>query len=267
MVDATSQGIRFDDGAAYERYMGTWSRLAGASFLDWLAPAKGSCWLDVGCGNGAFTEMIVDRCAPASVDGIDPSEAQLAHARTRLATRGARFRVGDAMSLPFGDDTFDAAVMPLVIFFVPDPRKGVAEMARVVRGGGTVSAYAWDMEGSGFPYDAVLAEMRGLGLPVPMPPSVSASRLDSLRSLWTGAGFEAIVTHEITVQRTFVDFADYWATVLCAPSVGAKLSAMTDSEVTPLRTRVRARLPEDGAGHIACSARANAIRGRVRGTR
>src|SRR5215218_4461505 len=65
--------IRFDDGAAYERYMGKWSQLAGETFLDWLAPNSGLRWLDVGCGNGAFTEMLVERCAPASVHGIDPS--------------------------------------------------------------------------------------------------------------------------------------------------------------------------------------------------
>jgi ubiquinone/menaquinone biosynthesis C-methylase UbiE len=75
--------IRFDDGAAYERYMGKWSQLAGEIFLDWLAPKPGLRWLDVGCGNGAFTEMLVERCAPASVQGIDPSEGQLAFARTR----------------------------------------------------------------------------------------------------------------------------------------------------------------------------------------
>jgi ubiquinone/menaquinone biosynthesis C-methylase UbiE len=56
--------IRFDDGAAYERYMGTWSQLAGDAFIDWLAPPAGLRWLDVGCGNGAFTEMLVARCAP-----------------------------------------------------------------------------------------------------------------------------------------------------------------------------------------------------------
>lgn len=67
--------IRFDDGAAYERYMGEWSRLAGETFLDWLAPQTGLRWLDVGCGNGAFTEMLVGRCAPLSVHGVDPSEA------------------------------------------------------------------------------------------------------------------------------------------------------------------------------------------------
>src|SRR3712207_3794143 len=127
--------------------MGEWSRLAGETFLEWLTPESGLRWLDVGCGNGAFTEMLAGRCAPASVHGVDPSEAQLAFARARPAARLAEFRRGDAMALPFTDDTFDAAVMPLVIFFVPEPARGVAEMARVVRPGGTVSAYAWDMEG------------------------------------------------------------------------------------------------------------------------
>src|SRR3954468_16199653 len=137
--------IRFADGAGYEPYMGAWSRLVGDTFLDWLAPEPGLRWLDVGCGNGAFTEMIVDRCAPASVDGVDPAEGQLAFARTRPAARLAKFHHGDAMSLPFPDHSFDVAVMPLVIFFVPDPAVGVAEMARVVSRGGVVAAYGWDM--------------------------------------------------------------------------------------------------------------------------
>ena len=88
--------IRFEDGAAYERMMGTWSRLAGAIFLDWLAPRSGLRWIDVGCGNGAFTELLVERCAPTEVQGIDPSEAQLAFARSRPAARIAEFRQGDA---------------------------------------------------------------------------------------------------------------------------------------------------------------------------
>src|SRR5947199_9532930 len=88
---ATNQ-IRFDDGAAYERYMGKWSQLAGETFLEWLTPKPGLRWLDVGCGNGAFTEMIVRRCEPKSVDGIDPSEAQLAYARTRKAWSVTQFR-------------------------------------------------------------------------------------------------------------------------------------------------------------------------------
>ncbi len=86
--------IRFDDGAAYERMMGVWSRSVGEIFLDWLAPAPGLRWIDVGCGNGAFTELLVERCAPADVQGVDPSQEQLAFARTRPAARLAKFNLG-----------------------------------------------------------------------------------------------------------------------------------------------------------------------------
>src|SRR6202166_5015830 len=194
--------------------MGAWSQLAGGTFLDWLAPPSGLRWLDVGCGNGAFTEMIIDRCAPASVEGIDPSEAQLAFARTRLGSRGAHLGQGDAMALPYPDDTFDAAVMPLVIFFVPDPARGVAEMARVVCPGGLITAYAWDMFGGGFPYEALQVEMRGMGVTVAVPPSPDASRIDAMRDLWTSEGLDAAQTREIIVQRTFADFDEYWTTIL-----------------------------------------------------
>ena len=117
------QQIRFDDGDAYERAMGVWSRSAGEVFLDWLAPGKSLRWLDVGCGSGAFTELIVQRCAPAEAQGIDPSEEQLAFARKRPAASVARFQQGDAMALPYANDSFDAAAMALVLFFVPETRQ------------------------------------------------------------------------------------------------------------------------------------------------
>jgi len=255
--------IRFDDGAAYERYMGKWSQLAGKAFIDWLAPKSGLRWLDVGCGSGAFTEMLVERCMPVSVHGIDPSEGQLAYARSRPASRVAQYHLGDAMAQPFPDDTFDAAVMPLVIYFVPDPAKGVSETARVVCPGGIVTDYAWDMLGGGFPYEALQVEMRGLGVEVPVPPSPDASRLDAMRSLWTGAGLNAVETREITVQRTFADFDDYWTTIFGGPSVGPKLAAMASGDLALLKTRMRVRLPGDATGRITCSARANAIKGSV----
>ena len=74
--------IRYDDGAGYERMMGAWSRAAGELFLDWLAPCHGLRWIEVGCGSGAFTDLLVERCAPAEVVGVDSSEVQLAFART-----------------------------------------------------------------------------------------------------------------------------------------------------------------------------------------
>jgi SAM-dependent methyltransferase len=263
IIGAVTDEIRFNDGAAYERYMGVWSQLAGETFLDWLAPPPGLRWLDVGCGNGAFTEMLVARCAPASVEGIDPSEAQLAFARTRPASRVARFRQGDAMAQPFPDDTFDAAVMPLVIFFVPDPAKGVAEMARVVCPGGIVAAYAWDLSGGGFPYEALQVEMRALGVAPGVPPSPDASRMDAMQGLWIGAGLDAIEVREITVHRTFADFDDYWTTVFGGASVGSRLAAMASGDLARLKAQMRARLPADAAGRITYGARANAIKGRV----
>jgi ubiquinone/menaquinone biosynthesis C-methylase UbiE len=255
--------IRFDDGAAYERMMGKWSRLAGATFLDWLVPLPGLRWIDVGCGNGAFTELLVERCAPAEVQGIDPSEGQLAFARTRHTACVAEFRQGDAMALPFSEGRFDAAVMALVIFFVPDPAKVVAEMARVVRPGGMVAAYAWDILGGGFPLEPIHAEMRALGLTPLRPPNAEASRMEALRDLWTGAGLDAVETREIMVQRSFADFHDFWTTALLGASVGPTVAAMASGDVELLKTRVRARLPTDAAGGITYGARANAVKGRV----
>jgi ubiquinone/menaquinone biosynthesis C-methylase UbiE len=257
--------IRFEDGAAYERMMGTWSRLAGEIFIDWLAPRSGMKWIDVGCGNGAFTELIVQRCGPAEVEGVDPSDAQLAFARSRPAARVARFQQGDALALPFPDDRFDAAVMALVIFFLPDPPKGVAEMARVVCPGGIVAAYAWDLLGGGFPNEPIQAELRAMAVAPLRPPSPSASRMEVLRELWSKAGIEAIEMREISVERTFKDFDDFWSISALGSSVAATLAGMSGAEIGRLKESVRARLPARPDGRITFGARANAIKGRMPG--
>jgi SAM-dependent methyltransferase len=255
--------ITFGDGAAYERYMGTWSRLAGDVFLDWLAPPPALRWVDVGCGNGAFTQLLVDRCAPSEVQGIDPSEGQLAYARDRITAGMADFRQGDAMDLPFPEGQFDAAVMALVIFFVPDPAKGVAEMVRVACPGGTVATYVWDMLGGGFPLDPIQAEMRSMGLNPVVPPSTDASRMDALKVLWVGAGLEGVETLEITVEQSFADFDEFWTTSLLGASIRPMVAAMPPEDVELLKERVQARLPLDAEGRITNSSRANAVKGRV----
>jgi SAM-dependent methyltransferase len=257
------QTIRFQDGAAYERMMGVWSRIAGDIFLDWLAPARDLCWLDVGCGNGAFTERIVERCAPAEVQGIDPSEGQLAYARSRPALRQVAFQQGDAMALPFPAGRFDAAVMALVLVFVPDPAKAVGEMVRVVRPGGTLAAYMWDMLGGGFPPEPIFAEIRAMGVAPAQPPRLDASGIDALRGLWSGVGLEAVETREIGVERTFADFDDFWAANMGSAGLRATMSRMTEAEIGQLQERVRARLPAGADGRITCSARANAVKGRL----
>ena len=260
-----TQTIRFTDGAAYERYMGIWSRLVGEAFLDGLKPAPGLRWLDVGCGNGAFTSLILERCAPSGVEGIDPSEEQLAFARTRFAASDipVSFRAGDAQALPYAEDAFDIAVMPLVIFFLKDPARGVAEMKRTVRPGGFVTAYAWDMPGQGFPYAVVTRELKKMGVMVPQTPNPDISEIGALRDLWKAGGLENVEARVITVSRTFADFEDYWATVLGAPSAGAILGGFSAEQREHLREALRRELPAPAEGSFTLSARAHAVTGRV----
>ena len=259
----TDQQIRFQDGASYEKMMGVWSRIAGEVFLDWLNPPAGLAWVDVGCGSGALTELIVERCAPALVEGVDPSEAQLVFARQRHTANLARFQVGDAMALPFADKSLDAAAMALVIFFVPEPARGVAEMARVVRPGGAVSAYAWDLLGGGFPLEPVHEQMRGMNTPPKMPPHPEAAELANLKALWAGAGLTEIETRVITIERRFEDFDDFWNTALLSPGIRPLVEAMTPADVDLMKAEARTHVRTDPSGHVVHSARAHAVKGVV----
>ena len=257
------QSIRFDDGAGYEQMMGKWSQLVGSVFLDWVSPAPGLRWIDVGCGNGAFTDMIAGRCSPAAIDGIDPSEGQLAYARTRPGCRLATFRQGDAMALPYPDKSFDIAVMALVMFFVPDPMKGATEMMRVVKPGGTACAYVWDILHGGFPLDLFQEAMRDVGMKPLLPPSVQISPMQALRGLWVDAGLDVVETREISVQRSFSGFDEYWQTSLLGSSIGPKVASMPDDRREELKSRLRARLRPDSTGQVTIVGRANAVKGRV----
>lgn len=259
-----AESIRFEDGAGYERVMGVWSRSAGAAFLDWLQAPRAWRWVDVGCGNGAFTELLMERCAPAAVTGVDPSAGQLDYARSRPGTRGATYVQGDAMALPLGDASCDAAVMALVLFFVPEPSRGVAEMARVVRPGGLVGAYAWDILGGGFPLAQLHEEMRAMGIEVLYPPSVEAASLASMRSLWAGAGLVGIETTTIEVTRTFQDYEDLWQTSLLASSIRQRVLPQPPEVQAELKERLRKRCEPDSQGRITWHGRANAVRGGVR---
>ena len=253
--------IRFDDGASYERMMGRWSLLAGAQFLDWIAAPPGASWVDVGCGNGAFTELIVERCSPARVQAFDPAPAQLAYARMRLsAAAPVSWADGDAMHLPLADGECEVAVMALVLFFVPEPSVGVAEMCRAVRSGGTVAAYHWDILGGGFPLADIGAELLKLGQPPRMPPSVEASTLEASAALWLEAGLRDVRTCQINVQRRYGSFDDYWDSAASSNTLRPLFVAMTPERRELLKTNVRLRLNADD-GPLTISARANAVCG------
>jgi ubiquinone/menaquinone biosynthesis C-methylase UbiE len=236
---------QFNDGAAYEQMMGRWSRLAGEVFLDWLAPRTGLRWLDVGCGNGAFTELLIERCAPSDVMGIDPSEGQLAYARTRLAASPVSFRQCDAQTLPFADDEFDVAAMALVINLFPDPAKAVAEIARVVRPGGRVATYMWDIMGGGFTMEPIREALGELGVPTPMY-GAEVTRPKKMSDLWENAGLDDVVMRRIDVQLTYASFDDFWRANTGTPNTISKaIAALSPAEVEQLRARLLVRLPTD----------------------
>ena len=84
---ATNATARFDDGGAYESYIGRWSRLVAREFLPWLAVPAHAEWLDVCCGTGALTQTILATAQPASVRGIDLSPDVIEFARMHTADR------------------------------------------------------------------------------------------------------------------------------------------------------------------------------------
>ncbi len=186
----------FTDGAAYESYMGRWSKMVGVQFLHWLETPTQSKWLDVGCGNGAFTDEVIKQCTPSSVTGIDPSEGQIQYARQRHQTGQADYHVGDAQNLPFGDRSFDVATMALVIAFVPNPPKAVAELCRVTKPGGQVATYMWDLP-KGMPGHPITKILTDMGKSSLLLPSEEFSQMEPMQKLWVDAGLQKVESTQI----------------------------------------------------------------------
>ena len=254
---------RFDDGAAYEQFMGRWSRALGQAFLAWAEPPTGARWLDVGCGTGIFTELIFDAYSPAAVVGIDCSEAQIEHARRRAIGLRAEFRVADAQALPLLDATFDVAASALAINFIADRPRALSEMRRVARPAGLVAVCVWDFAAQLSPSWPLRRGMRRIGADVPPMAGTQDSTLDALASLFNRAGLEDVATTSIDVKVAFDDFDDFWRaqTPHYAPTTDA-IAAMTRTEHATLIDAVRTEIALRADGRIEYSARANALRAR-----
>lgn len=252
-------------GDRYEPYVGRWSRGIAERFVTWVRPAAGSRWIDVGCGTGALTDTVLVSAAPASVLAVDRSAAYLAYARPRLAGRPVGVGIADAAALPARNRSVDYVVSGLMLNFLSDPARAVAEMTRPCRPGGVVAAYVWDYADGMQPirmfWDAAVA----------IDPSAAdldegrrfpLCRPDRLADLFEHAGLAQVDATSITVPAVFGDFEDFWTPFLGsqgpAPTYCVGLSRDARQE---LRDRLRSSLPRAADGSIPLSVRAWAVRG------
>lgn len=253
-------------GDLYEPYVGRWSRLVARAFLEWLAVPAGKDWLDVGCGTGALTQTVLDRNHPRSLTGVDASTGFVEHAKAHVGGgQRARFEVGDAQALPIDAASFDAAVSGLVLNFVPQPLRAVAEMARVVRPGGVVAAYVWDyagkMELMRHFWDAAAA-LDGAAHELDEGRRFPICRPAPLSELFEKAGLHDVEVRAIDIPTAFRDFDDYWSPFLGGqgPAPGYAMS-LSEERRAALRDRIRSGLPVGDDGAIRLIARAWAVRG------
>lgn len=256
----------WEQGRAYERYVGRWSREVASRFLEWLRVRPDRRWLDVGCGTGAVCAAILERSAPASVDGVEPSKGLLELAVDRLGSR-VTFHRADAASLPLDDDSFDAVVSGLVLNFVPDVEAALGEMTRVGADGAVVAAYVWDYAGRmqfmrwfwdvAADLDASATELdEGTRFPDCTP--------EALTWRFAAAGLLDVETTAIEVPTVFTDFNDYWSPFLGGQGPApAYAMSLEESARARLRERLRERIPTRDDGSIALVARAWAVRGLV----
>lgn len=200
------------------------------------------------------------------MSAIDPSDEQVKYARGQLLDSRVTFQTGDALSLPFANHTFDVAAMALVINFVSDGAKAVAEMKRVIKPHGTVGAYVWDNFGGGFVQRPLVEGLRAVGIDTPAAGGLNNTRIEELRNLFKQAGIGRITTRSIEIEVSYPTFDDYWSaqTGFINP-IGKIIRKMSEADVTRLQSYLRDHLPLDRAGRVVYAARANAVKGQSLG--
>ena len=248
-------------GDAYDSFMGRYSRPLATVFADFVGVAPGQRALDVGCGPGALTGVLVDRLGADHVAAFDPSD-QFVEA-CRSANPGVDVRAGRAEAVPFGDASFDVAAAQLVLHFVSDPVGAAGEMRRVVRPGGTTAACVWDFEGG----MAMLRHFWDAALTVdPGAPDearvMSYGRSGETAELFATAGLEDVSETVLEVAAGYADFEELWTSFLGGVGpAGAYLVSLGGAQ----RAAVEAELFErvgSPSGSFELSASAHAARGR-----
>jgi SAM-dependent methyltransferase len=248
-------------------YMGRWSRLVAQDFLGWLDVADGKRWLDVGCGTGALTETVLASAAPAALLGVDPSLGFVRHAVGQVSDPRAAFVVGDAQALPVADDSVEVVVSALMLNFVPDRPRALAEMRRAVTAGGVVAAYVWDYPGGmqlmSYFWDAAAA-LDPAAVALHEGRRFDFCRPDPLRAEFVRAGLGAVEVEALVVPTTFSGFDEYWSGFLGGQGPApAYAMSLGDAERSALQEALRSALPAEPDGSLHLTARAWGLRGRA----
>lgn len=238
--------MAFDDVTpeAYARFMGQYSLPLAAKFLDVIDPQPGQRALDVGCGTGIVTAELVERLGPEAVAAIEPSAPFVAAVRKNLPW--VDLRQGHAEELPFDDDTFDLAVAQLVVHFMADRVRGVAEMARVVRPGGVVAAAVWDVYGGGSPLTTFWEAAHAIDPRAMADSSLPSSADDGdLVRIFEDAGLRPDPPVTLTVHRWFDSFDDWWEPFLLGVGpAGDYVAGLDEAQRAELAAGCQGILPE-----------------------
>jgi SAM-dependent methyltransferase len=236
--------VSFDVSAdAYGRFMGRYSDLLAVPFLDQADVAAGQRALDVGCGPGALTARLVERLGADAVAAVDPSPSFVDSARARFPE--VDVRSGVAERLPFDDDSFDRTLAQLVVHFMTDPVAGLAEMARVTRSGGLVTACSWDHAGGSGPLSIYWEAARSLDPRVQDEAGLPGTREGHLVELCQAAGLTRVESSVLTVSVHYATFDEWWEPyTLGVGPAGAYVAGLDPSRREALRVRCAQLLPE-----------------------
>jgi SAM-dependent methyltransferase len=237
------------DPDAYTRFMGRFSEPLAVEFASLLGLREGDRALDVGCGPGALTAVLVDRLGEASVCATDPSAPFVDAVRSRFPLVDCR--LGSAEDLAFESDRFDVSAAQLVVHFMSDPVRGIREMARVTRAGGTVAANVWDFAGGGGPLAPFDEARRSLGVHVDTLPRQGTLEGD-LERIFTEAGLDDVRGSVATVEVPFGSFEEWWEPfTLGVGPVGEYVDSLTPEGVAAIRHACAERLPSGGFSTVA----------------
>ena len=248
----------------YGRFVGRYAPSLSAALIDTVGVDPDNRVLDVGCGPGGLATALAEIVGQENVAAVDPSPPFVSVCRARLPA--ADVRVAAAEELPFPDGFFDGAFAQLVVNFMTDPVRGVGEMKRVVKPGGSVAACTWDYRDGMTMLRAFWDAAREVA------PGESEqfdegnmryAALDELTGLWETVDLEEVEGGELSVTVAYEDFDDLWAPFPTGIGPAGAFCASLEPERQQALRAALSRVLGDPEGPFELSARAWYVVGRA----